>query len=140
MISKVVSRGGDTCGEERRRIGTLREVNGTGNDSVVFGQSWRNGGTEPRGCAVKEVSRHRDGEGKGREADICRVVKEQQGALCKWSGVPVCRGGEARGDRRKGAIRDHGSDGEGQVVGNILGYLGTLAWPLSQAGTTTGEL
>lgn len=86
---------------------------------------------------VKEVSRHCDARAKGREADICRVVREQQGALCKWSWVPVCRGGERRGDRRKGAIRDRGSGSEGQVVENFLGYL--RAWSLSQEGAT-GEL
>lgn len=59
---------------------------------------------------------------KGREADI----REQQRALCKWSWVPVCRGGERRGDRRKGAIRDRGSGSEGQVVENFLGYLRAL--------------
>ena len=44
--------------------------------------------------------------------------------------------GWSEGNRKKGAIRDHGSGSEGQVVGNFLGYCKALAWLLSQAGAT----
>lgn len=76
---------------------------------------------------------------KGREADICHVVREQQGALCKWSWVPVYRGGERRGDRRKGAIRDRGSGSEDRWWRTFSATLGPLAQSLSQEGAT-GEL
>lgn len=53
------------------------------------------------------------------------------GAGCLCAGV-----GLGRGDRKKGAMRDHGRGGERQVVGNFLGYCRALAWLLSQTGAT----